>query len=630
MSVELDHHSLVSCFLEENHQTGERYKTDTFPEFLEKFITASPDQQRFFFQTPAKLIHTILTTPPPIPHLSGIPEYPFFTQRQDNLDIFGVKPALHELVKVFDAFAKSSLGFQKMLVLVAPSGAGKSTIIEAIKAGLENHPHQEYLYVIDGCPINENPFHLLGPRSRETVREQFHLNITGELCPDCQKRLEENHSLYPSFRVTKLHLSAKMGRGVVKIEPKHTLVSDSDLWSVVTPMILQSNRGILEIAEFCHQNPKFFKGILDLLRGRRIQYHSKTYELENIIIGHTTYQEWQKFQKEDGISALLERIEPILIPFNLSLSDEARIYEKYLKNSGFTNTHRSPYSLQSLAGIAIRSRLTPPSSNSPFTTEDKISLYDGQETDNASFQNLPKLLEEGRKNNEGSDGLSPELINSMMFQVLLDHPDCLKAIDVFVKLHSFVNEKLDSILPKRGKILEAIALEKDRVLKLLLGDVYKALRDKYDEACQKLFEEYIRNCDLFLNDSTELNPITRELEGANSKFLAEVEDAAFKSALTSEERRHFRFETLIKHQGNLRKGQSSAYDSFLKLRQGLQKIVLGETEDPSEVIREATNPNSHYRERIQETIETLIRRHNYCSKCAPEIIAYLSKLLNNK
>ena len=106
---------------------------------------------------------------------------------------------------------------RQVLLLLGPVGAGKSALVEHIKKALEQG---EPVYVLDGCPINEEPLHLIPRSLREDFEELYNIKIEGDLCPVCRHRLmPEFDGEYTKFPVTQTSMSIRGRRGIGVVPP---------------------------------------------------------------------------------------------------------------------------------------------------------------------------------------------------------------------------------------------------------------------------------------------------------------------------------------------------------------------------------------------------------------------------
>jgi len=75
---------------------------------------------------------------------------------------------------------------------MGPVGGGKSTIVTMLKRGLERHTRIDdgAVYAIRGCPMHEEPLHLVPESIRDELTREYGVYIEGELCPWCRYQLE--------------------------------------------------------------------------------------------------------------------------------------------------------------------------------------------------------------------------------------------------------------------------------------------------------------------------------------------------------------------------------------------------------------------------------------------------------
>ena len=88
-------------------------------------------------------------------------------------------------MEYFEAAAKGSETRKRILLLLGPPASGKSTIVALIKKALEDSTHTDdgAVYAIAGCPMQEEPLHLIPHSLRPGLKEQYGIEIEGELNP---------------------------------------------------------------------------------------------------------------------------------------------------------------------------------------------------------------------------------------------------------------------------------------------------------------------------------------------------------------------------------------------------------------------------------------------------------------
>src|SRR4051794_74873 len=110
-------------------------------------------------------------------------------------ELFGVEKPLEQLVDYFASAAARLEVRKRILLLMGPVGGGKSTIVTMLKRGLENFSCTEAgaIYAIKGCPMHEEPLHLLPGAIRDEVMQEHGIYIEGDLCPACRQMVKDQY-----------------------------------------------------------------------------------------------------------------------------------------------------------------------------------------------------------------------------------------------------------------------------------------------------------------------------------------------------------------------------------------------------------------------------------------------------
>src|SRR5687767_5558763 len=121
---------------------------------------------------------------------NGHKKYGFFAG-----DLFGVEHPLQQLVEYFSSAARRLEVRKRILLLMGPVGGGKSTMVTLLKRGLERYSRTDEgaVYAIKGCPMHEEPLHLVPDVLRAEVQKEYGVYIEGDLCPVCRTMLEEKY-----------------------------------------------------------------------------------------------------------------------------------------------------------------------------------------------------------------------------------------------------------------------------------------------------------------------------------------------------------------------------------------------------------------------------------------------------
>lgn len=84
---------------------------------------------------------------------------------------------------------------KRILLLMGPVSGGKSTLVTRLKRGLEEYSLTDHgaVYAIKGCPMHEDPLHLIPQNLREDFYREYGIRVQGNLSPLNLMRLEEEY-----------------------------------------------------------------------------------------------------------------------------------------------------------------------------------------------------------------------------------------------------------------------------------------------------------------------------------------------------------------------------------------------------------------------------------------------------
>jgi serine protein kinase len=137
-------------------------------------------------------------------------------------DIFGLDRPLEQLVEYFSSAAKRLEVRKRILLLMGPVGGGKSTLVSLMKRGMEQYSRTEAgaIYAIKGCPMHEEPLHLIPPEMREEIYKEYGIYIEGDLCPACQQMLKDQYGgKMEEVKVQRMAFSEKTRVGIGTFTP---------------------------------------------------------------------------------------------------------------------------------------------------------------------------------------------------------------------------------------------------------------------------------------------------------------------------------------------------------------------------------------------------------------------------
>src|SRR6266542_3193745 len=414
------------------------------------------------------------------------PRYQFFEG-----ELFGLEKPLQQIVEYFNSAAQRLEVRKRILLLMGPVGGGKSTIVSMLKRGLEAHTRTEAggVYAIKGCPMHEEPLHVVPETLRPDIEKEYGVFIEGDLCPHCRFYFERNgdevanHPFGPTFRrlafeqvpVKRIVFSEKHRSGIGTCTPSDPksqdiaeLVGGIDL-STIGEVGVESdprayrfdgelniaNRGLMEFIEMLKCDEKFLYVLLTLSQEQNIKTgrFSMIYA-DEVVVSHTNEHEYQSFVGNKKSEALQDRIILVKVPYNLRVSDEVKIYEKLLQQSALQNVHIAPHTLRVASLFAVLSRLEPPK-KAGMSLMKKLRLYDGQDVEGFNRKDAKELQEETVR--EGMDGISPRyVINRLSSALIREGITCINPIAALRSLRDGLDQHTSISKQDRERYLNLI------------------------------------------------------------------------------------------------------------------------------------------------------------------------------
>lgn len=372
--------------------------------------------------------------------------YNFFKE-----DIFGLEKPLEQLVEYFNSAAKRLEVRKRILLLMGPVGGGKSTIVSLLKRGMERWSRAEEgaIYAIKGCPMHEDPLHLIPDDMRADIRKEFGIYIEGDLCPYCRQMVRDQFGgRIEEVPVQRIAFSEKNRVGIGTFTPSDPKSQDiSELTgSVDLSTIGQygtesdprayrfdgelnvANRGLMEFIEMLKCDEKFLYGLLTLSQEQNIKTgRFAMIYADEVIVSHTNENEFNSFVSNKKNEALKDRMILVKVPYNLRVNDEVRIYEKLLGDSGLKGVHIAPHTLRVASLFAILTRLEP-SKKAGLSLMKKLKLYNGESVEGFTQKDIKELQEEAQR--EGMMGISPRyIINRLSSALAKEEVCCINPLD---------------------------------------------------------------------------------------------------------------------------------------------------------------------------------------------------------
>jgi serine protein kinase len=562
--------------------------------------------------------------------------YNFFADQ-----FFGMEKTINQIVRYFHSASLKGEESRQVLYLVGPVGSGKSSLVERLKKGLESLPP---IYAIDGCPMLEEPLHLVPRHLRKEFSKMLGVEIEGDLCPVCRYRLKEEFQGRwedVPVRLYDLSVRAKRGVGVVPpVDPNNQDtsvliggedISKLDLYSEGDPRVLDlsgalnvGNRGMVEFIEVFKNETEYLHAMITATQEKSIPApgrHGMIY-VDTCIVAHSNEAEWKKFKSDHTNEAILDRIVTVKVPYNLRLSEEVKIYKKIIRQSQFT-ADIAPHTIEIASMFAILSRLDPSNKCDLLT---KLKLYNGEEVvekGKTKKIDVVELREEAK--NEGLSGISTRFIMKALDNALSDNIEmnAIHPISVREALVHMVKESdfADDVKKRYLEFLQD-TLHKE-YLEVLEKEITKAFVYSYQEQAESLFQNYLDHAEAYVTKKKFKDRSTNEVLEADEGFMKSIEEQI---AIIGTACDGFRQEVIAYLWSAGRRGEKLTYESYEPLKEAIEKKLMASVRDVSRIITKARTRDDDQRKKYDRMVEQLIR-NGYPASCVDVVLKYAANNL---
>lgn len=564
-----------------------------------------------------------------------IKKYKFFAD-----DFFGIDKTIMKIVRYFHSAAMAGEESRQVLYLVGPVGAGKSSLMEALKKALEM---SDPIYALKGCPMREEPLHLVPKHLRKEFEEILNVRIEGDLCPICRYRLKnEFNGEYEKFPVETIGFSIRSRKGIGVVPPVDPNNQDTsvligsvdiskiDLYAEDDPRVLSlngafnvGNRGIVEFIEVFKNETEYLHTMITATQEKSIPSPGKGSMIyfDGIILAHSNEAEWNKFKSDHTNEAILDRIVKIEVPYCLELNEEIKIYEKILRKSKFS-AHIAPHTIEIASMFAILTRLAPSTKVDPMT---KLKIYNGEEIVEKGMTrkiDIFELKEEAQR--EGMTGISTRFIMKALDTTLSESEhNCINPISVMESLVKAVKELAISE-DEREKYLRFIqdSIRKE-YNKILEKEITKAFIHGYKEQAESLFNNYLDHAEAFVNKTKIKDKNTGEELEPDEKFLRSIEEQI---GITDTAAKGFRADVTAYMFYVLRSGGKLDFNSYEPLKEAIEKKLTASVRELSRVITLAKVRDKEQSEKFDAMVEEM-KRNGYCDHCCNVVLKYAANNL---
>src|SRR6266540_4347979 len=359
---------------------------------------------------------------------AGVPRYELFRD-----DLFGVDEAIAQVVEYFAAAARRHETRKRILLLVGPPGCGKSTLVNAIKQGLEEYSRTDRgaVWAIKGCPVYEDPLHLLPRHVRHELRG---LHIEGELCPYCRWLVRNAYrgdvARVPVQRFT---FSAAEGVGI----------------------------GTFVATDPGSENLARLVGDVDLTQLRASTDRAAARQADRLVV--------------------------VPVGYALSVRDEVGIYGKMIGQAGLRGVKISPLALPTAATFAILTRISP---QSGWSLQRKLHYYDSRFVADVRPQEIAQLRAASPR--DGMSGFSPRYVMNQVSRALSRKNTCLTGPVTLDILWEGLSQRAGFDDGQRQAAADLIATARREHDDMVRRTIRRVLVPDYRRAAQKLARDVLR------------------------------------------------------------------------------------------------------------------------------------------
>ncbi|MED0752577.1 serine/threonine protein kinase PrkA [Bacillus amyloliquefaciens] len=580
---------------------------------------------------------------------SGIEEndgkktYSFFSR-----ELFGLEESLERLVEEYFHPAAKRLDVRKrILLLMGPVSGGKSTLVTMLKKGLEAYSLTDNgaVYAIKGCPMHEDPLHLIPHHLREDFYREYGIRIEGSLSPLNVMRLEEDYGgRIEDVKVERIFFSEDKRTGIGTFSPSDPKSQDiADLTGSIDFSTIaeygsesdprayrfdgelnKANRGMMEFQEMLKCDEKFLWHLLSLTQeGNFKAGRFALISADELIVAHTNETEYRSFIANKKNEALHSRIIVMPVPYNLKVSEEERIYEKMISESDVSDVHIAPHTLKVAAMFSILTRLKEPI-RSDIDLVKKMRLYDGESVEGYNSVDLEDMKKEFH--DEGMSGIDPRyVINRISSTIIRKNMESINSLDVLRSLKEGLDQHPSISAEDKERYMNFISAARKEYDDIAKKEVQKAFVYSYEESAKTLMDNYLDNVEAYCNKNKLRDPLTGEEMNPDEKLMRSIEEQI---GISENAKKAFREEILIRISAYARKGKRFDYNSHERLREAIQKKLFADLKDVVKITTSTKTPDEQQLKKVNEVVARLIDEHGYNSTSANELLKYVGSLLN--
>ena len=633
----MNHMLDIDQLLETSKEEFGRYDWDgTFAEYLE-MVREDPSVSRLSH----RLIYDAILD-------QGVEESPFgdpiYTLFKDK--IYGQDEGLRRIIEYFGSASRRLEIRKRILLLLGPPASGKSSMVTLIKDALERYTRTEVgtVYAIKGCPMQEEPLHLIPDQLRPDLLKESGIYVEGHLCPRCRYELATKYKGdIAKMPVARVVFSEQAAVGIGYYVAQSASADDASLLvgSIDEDELRGerlevagkafrldgefnvANRGLIEFVEIFKADQHLLTTLLGLAQEQlvKMERFGSVYA-DEAIIAHSNEGDYTKFMADQFSEALRDRIIAVQVPYNLQVKDEVQIYTKMIEESGLEGVHLPPLTLTTMSVFAILSRLTPPPKGRAIKLLDILRLYDDQVLPRFSPNDVAVLKR--RDPNEGMSGISPRYVMNRLSRVAnTPHLRCISPLRAIDSLWRGLSENIALDESDHKKWLRFVEDTIDEYGKRAVREVQRAFEERFEHTADQLLNDYLTEVETYLSGEAAAVMSRRSKE---PDMMREIEKHA---GVKERERDRFREEIHLFF--SILKGRDVKYDYSTEPR---MKAAIESRLFPSQRHMERTLSRPRFaRQQVEwarkrgAIFNRMMQDYGYCDICANDTIDYAGHIL---
>jgi len=593
--------------------------------------------------------------------------------------LFGVEKSVFQVVKYLKAGASRLSTGKQILLLVGPTASGKSTFASILKRALENYESKQ-VFAIDGCPMLEEPLHLLPRHLRAEFEQKLGMRIEGDLCPVCRYKLKEEFTdedgvvRWYDVPVKTFRFSIQGTRGIGSFEPSDeksqdiselvgreniaissTKGPDHPLAYSLTGELEKANRGICEGRELIKADEKLLWVFISVAEEKEIKVQGSSFphlHVDTVVIGHTNLTEYKKFSTKQENEALHDRMFVVQFPYPLEIKKEVAIYKKLIQQesdfSRISKSHIAPGAFELAALFAVLTRLSPSEMGIDVLTKAKIYNGDRALTEIRDKDKKPldirELREEGQSSDdimkrEGMFGLSSrDTLSAVNTALVKQGNGCLTPLTVIRALRDLFEHRMGYSPEEIKRFKELLSAgEGGSVItefkEFVIRSVSKAYLKAYHDLAKELFKRYVGEVKFYREQKrkhvrghfdVKREDITGRPKEPDTKFMRSVEEHI---PIAESEADVFRGEILEFVATN----PNFSYETYTPLARAVEEKLLSDSRATLTLVLASDKPkDSEAKKRADDLFSELTNKDGlgFCPICAKEVVEKAAEFLS--